>query len=94
MLTSTAPILAVANWISVHSGQFGAQIPTRSPFPIPRFSNPTATASTSRLSSAYVHRRPEGRSTRASRSPWAATVRSKLSPIVSPSIGASHTPLV
>ena len=35
MLTRIAPILAVAYWVRVHSAQFGAQIPTRSPLVMP-----------------------------------------------------------
>src|SRR4029079_8948920 len=37
-------------------------------------------------------RRPAATSTRASRSPYRATVRSKFSPIVSPSSGSPETP--
>ena len=35
MLTRIAPSLAVAYWVRVHSAQFGAQMPTRSPLPMP-----------------------------------------------------------
>ncbi len=35
MLTRMAPILAVAYCTIVHSAQFGAQMPTRSPFSMP-----------------------------------------------------------
>jgi len=47
MLTRMAPILAVAYWVIVHSAQFGAQMPTRSPLTMPRAINPRATTSTS-----------------------------------------------
>src|SRR5579871_4341399 len=40
MLTRIAPILAVAYWVSTHSAQFGAQMPTRSPLPMPASSSP------------------------------------------------------
>ena len=92
MLTRIAPIFAVAYCRIVHSAQFGAQIPTRSPFSIPPAISPHATTSTSRSNSAYVHRRPVATSTSASRSPYVATVRSRLAPIVSPSNGTSVTP--
>src|SRR4029079_16493041 len=67
----------------VHSAQFGAQTPTRSPVAMPAPIRPRASASTSRLSSSYVQRRPVANSTSASLPPYAATVRSKFSPIVS-----------
>ena len=51
-VTSTAPIRAVAYWTSTHSAQFGAQIPTRSPFSTPRATSPRATRSVASLSSA------------------------------------------
>ena len=50
MVTRIAPIFAVAYWVISHSGQFGAQIPTRSPLPIPTTSSPCAIASTSNRS--------------------------------------------
>ena len=62
------------------------------PRAMPISSNPSASASTSPASSAYVHRRPVGRSTSASRSPNARTVASKLPPIVSPSSGVADSP--
>ncbi len=52
MFTRIAPILAVAYWVNVHSAQFGAQMPTRSPLVIPAASRPRASASTSAASSA------------------------------------------
>ena len=52
MLTRIAPILAVAYWVSTHSAQFGAQMPTRSPTVIAGASRPSASASTSAASSA------------------------------------------
>ena len=52
MLTRIAPILAVAYWTIVHSAQFGAQIPTRSPFSMPRAIKPRATTLISASSSA------------------------------------------
>src|SRR6476659_6558774 len=58
MLTRIAPIFAVANWTMVHSAQFGAQMPTRSPFSMPAATKPQAATSTSRFSSAQVHRVP------------------------------------
>ena len=51
MLTRMAPILAVAYCTTVHSAQFGAQMPTRSPFSTPSDISPRATRSTSALSS-------------------------------------------
>jgi hypothetical protein len=85
MFTRIAPTAAVAYCVIVHSAQFGAQIPTRSPFPIPRPISPRANSSTAAPNSAYVHRRPLATSTNASRSPYAATVRRRFAPIVSPS---------
>ena len=52
MFTRIAPIFAVAYWVSVHSAQFGAQMPTRSPLTMPISSNPRASASVSAASSA------------------------------------------
>ena len=52
MFTRIAPIFAVAYWVRVHSAQFGAQMPTRSPLTMPISSNPRASASTSAASSA------------------------------------------
>ena len=52
MLTRIAPIFAVAYWTMVHSAQFGAQMPTRSPFSMPAATRPRAATSTSRFSSA------------------------------------------
>jgi hypothetical protein len=51
-LTSTAPTFAVAYWITTHSEQLGAQMPTRSPAAIPARSKPAAAASTAASSSA------------------------------------------
>ena len=51
MFTRIAPIFAVAYWTIVHSGQFGAQMPTRSPADTPFAMKPRATASTSVSSS-------------------------------------------
>src|SRR5450755_1940460 len=55
MLTRIAPILAVPYWSSTHSAQFGAQMPTRSPASMPAATRPSATASVSASSPAYVH---------------------------------------
>ena len=82
----------MAYWASAHSAQFGAQIPTRSPSSRPAATSPRASASTSRSSSAQVQRRPLATSTSASRSGRAATVLSKLAPIVSSSSGGSSSP--
>ncbi len=41
-LTRTAPIRAVAYWTRIHSAQFGAQMPTRSPLPMPATISPNA----------------------------------------------------
>ena len=82
MLTRIAPTLAVAYWVSTHSAQFGAQMPTRSPLPMPAPTSPRASRSTSAPSSAYVIRMPVARSTSASRSGNRATVASRLSPMV------------
>ncbi len=52
MLTSTSPAFAVANWVTTHSEQFGAQMPTRSPGTSPSASRPAANASTRASNSA------------------------------------------
>ena len=51
MLTRIAPIFAVAYCTKAHSAQFGAQMPTRSPFRTPSASSPRAHASTSATNS-------------------------------------------
>ncbi len=56
---------------------------------MPSSSSPSATWSTATSSSLYVHRREVPQSTRASRSPYRATARSKFAPIVSPMRGTS-----
>ena len=43
---------AVANWVTTHSWRFGAQMPTRSPFPTPRAMKARAAWSTCCQSSA------------------------------------------
>jgi hypothetical protein len=93
MVTRIAPSFAVPYWTSTHSAQFGAQMPTRSPFHTPIASNPSAQASTSATSSGYVQRRPVAHSTSASASPTRAAVRSRLAPMVSPSSGRVEVPL-
>jgi hypothetical protein len=50
--TTIAPIFAVAYCTSVHSAQFGAQMPTRSPFATSAAISPRASAFTSASSSA------------------------------------------
>ena len=45
MLTSIAPILAVAYWVMTHSSSLGAHIPTLSPAFIPRANKPAAKSS-------------------------------------------------
>jgi len=92
MLTRMAPILAVAYCTMVHSGQFGAQMPTRSPRSMPSDMRPRAITSISSLSSPYVHLRVLAMSTSASVSGFARTPRSKFSPIVSSRIGVSVGP--
>ena len=52
MLTRIAPIFAVANCTRVHSAQFGAQMPTRSPFSMPAASEAASRAVDVRFSSA------------------------------------------
>jgi hypothetical protein len=52
MFTRIAPTFAVANCTSTHSTQFGAQIPTRSPFAMPAAIRPLASRSTAASSSA------------------------------------------
>ena len=47
MLTRITPALAVAYCSSTHSGQFGAQMPTRSPAFIPAAIRPRASVSVS-----------------------------------------------
>ena len=51
-LTRIAPILALAYCVIVHSAQFGAQIPTRSPLAMPGGDQAPGQAFTSRSSSA------------------------------------------
>ncbi|CPB34773.1 Uncharacterised protein [Mycobacterium tuberculosis] len=51
MVTRIAPISAVAYWTSTHSHRFGAQMPTRSPGPIPARTSPVASRCTSVSSS-------------------------------------------
>src|SRR5690606_13026618 len=92
MLTMIAPMRAVAYCTKTHSGQLTAQMPTRSPVVTPLASSPRATSSTAAPNSAYVQRRPEGTSTRASRSGQAATARARLAPMVSPSSGVVLVP--
>ncbi len=92
MLTRIAPILAVANWVIVHSAQLGDQMPTRSPLVIPARTSPIASPSTAASSSDQVHRRPVANSTSASPSGCARTVASKASPIVVSSSGGSSSP--
>ena len=46
MLTNTAPMRAVANCVSSHSNRLGDQIPTRSPFAMPKDRKPAASRST------------------------------------------------
>ena len=58
----------------VHSGQLGAQIPTRSPFWMPLAIKPPATTSVSVSNSAYVQRLPDDTSTRASLSGYRTAV--------------------
>ncbi len=94
MLTRIAPTLAVAYWVNTHSAQFGAQMPTRSPLPMPAPTRPRASRSTSAPSSAYVIRRPVARSTSASRSGTRATVASRLSPMVCSSRAGVSLPTV
>src|SRR5687768_10641351 len=89
-----APTFAVANCTSVHSALLGPQIPTRSPLRMPAPTRPRATASTSACSSAQVHRRPLAHSTSASRSAYDATVRARLSPMVSSSSAGVDSPFV
>ncbi len=92
MLTRMAPIRAVANWTATHSGQLGDHMPTRSPFFTPVASRALATRSAQLCSSAYVQRRPDGQSTRASWSGTRVAVAAKLAPIVSPSSGMADAP--
>jgi hypothetical protein len=86
------PAFAVAYWVSTHSAQLGAQMPSRSPLASPAASSPRASASTCSFSAAYVSRTSWWRTTSASRSPKRATVRSRFSPIVSPISGLVATP--
>ena len=92
MLTRIAPTRAVANCTTTHSAQFGAQMPTRSPFSTPAASRPRAHRSTWASSSAYVQRTPCARETSASRAPCSETIAFHISPIVSPRSGTSETP--
>lgn len=52
MFTMMAPMRAVAYWVSTHSGQLTAQMPTRSPVVTPLASSPRATSSTAAPNSA------------------------------------------
>ena len=92
-LTRIAPIFAVAYWVERPLGAVGRPHADAVALADPGArSGRCASASTSRSSSAQVQRRPVANSTSASRSGWAATVRSKLSPIVCSSSGGSSSP--
>jgi hypothetical protein len=56
MLTSTAPMRAVANCAITHSNLFGDQMPTRSPRWIPRAMSARARVAVSSTSALYVAR--------------------------------------
>ncbi|MCY1236831.1 hypothetical protein D9M72_495040 [compost metagenome] len=73
---------AVANWVTTHSGRFGAQMPTRSPGWMPRWRRPLARRSTWSLNSAQFQRTPCSRNTTAGPSGFAATVRASSAGIV------------
>src|SRR5688572_22961527 len=89
-----APTRAGADCTSVHSALLGPQMPTRSPLRMPAPTSPRATASTSACSSAQVQRRPLAHSTSASRSAYDATVRARLSQMVSSSSAGVDPPFV
>ena len=66
MLTRTAPIFAVATWVTIQFAWFIIQSPTRSPFSTPSAMRPRASASACSCSSRYVHRIPSWTETMAS----------------------------
>ena len=74
MLTITRPISAVANWVSSHSGRFGAQMPIRSPLPKPSATRPAAKRRASSFSSRQVQRSPLSQNAAARESGWVAAV--------------------
>ncbi len=83
---------AVANCVSVHSAEFGAQIPTRSPVTSPASRSARARSSTAASSCAHDHRRDDATSTSASPSACSPAVRRSAWPIVSSSSGTSVGP--
>ena len=86
MLTSTAPMRAVANCSSTHSGTFVAHSATCSPVLMPSASSPRAAASTSAANCRHVQRRPSCGKTIASRSAKSlAPSSARTWPIVRPS---------
>ena len=93
MLTITAPISAVANWVSSHSGRFGAQMPIRSPLPKPSATRPAAKRRASSFSSRQVQRRPLPQNTAAVASGQAAAVSASSVPMVFSSSGGAFAPM-
>ncbi len=92
MLTKTAPMRAVANCASNHSDRLGDQIPTRSPFAMPRDKRPAASRSTRSSNSFHVQRTPCSRNTTACRSGKRCAVSFRSSPIVDSLNGTSVAP--
>ena len=93
MFTRTMPAFAVANCVSAHSAQFGAQMPTRSPTSSPAATSARARRSACASSSAYVSRVPWWREMSAGWSGSSCATRSRSAPIVSPMSGLHPTPL-
>src|SRR5687767_1706795 len=93
MLTRTMPAFAVANCVSAHSAQFGAQMPTRSPTSSPAVMNARASRSAVASSSAYVMRVPWWREMSAGWPGSSRAMRSRSAPIVSPMSGFDPMPL-
>ena len=89
MVTRIAPTRAVANWMIVHSSRFGAQIPTRSPFSRPAAIRPGPARRRPLPARRTCSADPGSQLDQRIRSPNPATVRLRLSPIVSPSSGVS-----
>ena len=82
MLTSTAPTLATANWVTTHSGTFIDQMPTCSPRATPLAISPDAARSTRRSKSLHDHRSSNPGKARASPSGWRDAVILKALPTV------------
>ena len=92
MLTRTRPIRAVANWVTIHSCRFGAQMPTRLPRRRPSASRPAAISSARCFRSYHDRRRFSASKIAASRGPWRDTVLSSCCDSVMKRSGSSVDP--